>query len=74
MKIKCKRNDSSECLIPFFLKIFFFDLDHFLKTFNEYIPIFFLLVMFWFSAAKHVGILASCPGIETTPPALEDKV
>ena len=50
----------------------FFDVDHFLKVFIEFVMIL-LLLTFWFFSHKACGISGQWPRIEVTPPALEGK-
>ena len=46
----------------------------FFKTFIEFVTILLLLLCFGFLATRRVGILASQPGLESAPFALEGKV
>ena len=44
------------------------------KVFIEFVTILLPFFMFWFFGHKACGILASQPGTEPTPPALEGEV
>ena len=44
------------------------------KVFIEFVPILFLFYALFFFGHEACGILASLPGMESTPPALEDVV
>ena len=44
------------------------------KVFIEFVTMLLVFFKFWFFGHKACGILGPQPGIETAPPALEDKV
>ena len=58
----------NRCLYLFILKCYIF-----LKSLLNFFTIL-LLFCVWLSGQEACGILAPLPGIETTPPALEDEV
>ena len=59
----------------FFYFRFFFDVDHFLKVFIEFgYNIASVFLCFGFCGHEACGILASRPGMEPSPPALEGEV
>ena len=59
--------------ITFFLLDFLFLMRYVSKVFVEFLPYCFCF-MFWFFGHEACVILASWPGIELTPPALEGAV
>ena len=63
-RISPKKHRSTEDKLLFILRLFFFNVDHFLKSI-EFVTL--LLLMFWFFGCKVCEILASRPGIEPTP-------
>ena len=52
----------------------FSDKTSFLKAFIEFVAIVFLFYVLFFFGHEACGILAPQPGMESTPPALEDVV
>ena len=61
------------CVFILFFKISF-DVDQFLKGFNEFVTIFLLFYIFGFFGHEARRILAARPGMEPAPLALKARV